>query len=504
MPETGAGVATPAASVPPEDPDPVVVAPTSAPSDPVEPGGEAALPDEVEDDPTRDTGSVHGSPGTGGSSPMDPDTWLATALAELDRIWRSGDDAAPVPAETSAEVPDETPVVVDTGDCVVVLDLAMAGERLAAEVAAPTVRRLVRRLEDRLPPSSRLRDDGPDTVSVVLSGRDRASAAEWLRLVLPGLVDGLAVDAAAGGALLRAAVHDVDGTAGGQILQQLDGTRGRNGAPTQKHRPAARHGVGTPRPSPTGAGSPAAGDEDAGRRASAERRDILSDGTAGSVFETRTAENGIARNGAAGNEVVRGGGSGDPAQGGPVEGAAGDTATSSAMAEGWTPPAEAPELIAVVEPAARRETDIGPRPEPRHDQSGERRPYLPAGVIVRPGTGGRRHRRVEQPGTDDGERAVPGPGPAPSSEPVRVAAPNAGRPSPGPPDKSRLEPGTPNVPTTAAQPTPGTGIDAQPGAPAEVDAAARAEEPDDLGLPSPDGLGLADLLAGALAAYRRI
>ena len=78
----------------------------------------------------------------------------------------------------------------------------------------------------------------------------------------------------------------------------------------------------------------------------------------------------------------------------------------------------------------------------RHDESAGRLPYLPDGVVVRPGSGGRRHRR--------------GPESAPDPDPV-----------------------------------PGPGEDA-------------AATPRSVAPQSTEGLGLADLLAGALAAYRGI
>lgn len=251
-----------------------------------------------------------------------PDAWLAGALAELDRIWGTADSAADT---VGPPVPD--PVA---RECVVVLDLARAGKRLPVAAGGPTLQRVARRLVGRLPTEARLRDDAPDTLSVVLPSADRATASEWMHRVLPGLAEGLEVDeAAASGALLRAAVHDADGVVGAQIMQRLD-------SPER-----------------------AMGDHESG--------------------------------------------SGEPG------------ADASSVDGGRD----------------RHSPNVPTRPSGKHDQSAGRPAFLPEGVIVRPGSGGRRHRRGSQP------------------------------------------------------------------APDEVDALKSTSE-------STEGLGLADLLAGALAAYRGI
>lgn len=336
--------------------------------------------------------ALFGSPATaaadGRSAMADPDTWLATALAELDRIWGNPPAAVdrvttPVAAEHGGDRGEADSHGGDTGEvdtgaggCVVVLDLTRAGQRLPAAAAAATVRRVVDRLADRLPPGSRLRDDAPDSVSVVLPGRDRTAASEWMHRVLPGLVDGLAVDDGVAGALLRAAVHDTDGVVGAQILHRLDGARGTapgpaRGAETDRH---ARNGA--PRTA-VPARQPAPDDDRADR---------------GAVAGPQRAA-GARRYG------LDAGADGDGR-----DGATGGAALAS--------------------------------PAGRHDQSADRPPYLPDGVVVRPGSGGRRHRRAPDPAPDPADDA----GAAP-----RSAAPQ-----------------------------------------------------------STEGLGLADLLAGALAAYRGI
>jgi hypothetical protein len=148
--------------------------------------------------------------------------------------------------------------------------------------------------------------------------------------------------------------------------------------------------------------------------------------------------------GATGGGAVAG-----PATGGEPFGAAGGDSpghgnrhiSAAPVSSGVVPPESATPGEAEPHPSA------GDRPIPadgdvatgqgRHDEATGRRPYLPDGVIVRPGTGGRRHRRSPDPTPDERD-------------------------------------------------------------PVAVPQAARADRQ------STDGLGLADLLAGALAAYRGI
>ena len=281
----------------------------------------------------------------------------------------------------------------EAGGCVVVLDLYRAGKRLPTEAAAPTVAWVAQRLTDRLPPSSRLRHDGSGSVSVVLPGRDHAAASEWMHRVLPGLVDGLAIDPAAAGALLRAAVHDVHGVVGAQILQRLDRVRPRGTTAAPAQSPAPRHAA--------------------------------PGGPAGGAVPGAPAAPGQPPSPAVDEDT-------------PVELARAERARVGPPQVRSSRPAASPHVTLDADPVpngrpAASDDTIGAAPlrAGRHDESAVRPPYLPEGVVVRPGSGGRRHRR----------------------------GPEATEP-------------------TEAVPTP---------------------EP-----PSTEGLGLADLLAGALAAYRGI
>ena len=136
---------------------------------------------------------------------VDPEAWLTAALAELDRIWH--EPAAP---DDSAR------------GCVVVLDLARSGDAVSGPEAADTMREVAVRLADRLPAGSRLREDAPGALSVVMPGSDRAAASEWMRSVVPAVADGLAATGSPADALLRASVHGTDGVVGAQVLQRLD------------------------------------------------------------------------------------------------------------------------------------------------------------------------------------------------------------------------------------------------------------------------------------------
>ncbi|WP_300019048.1 hypothetical protein [Pseudonocardia sp.] len=547
-------------------------------------------------DPTVPIASGPGGPADAGRTArevaaLDPDTWLAAALADLDRIWKVGDD--PV------RVLDDAPVAVTDGDCVVVLDLAMAGERLPAEASVPTVRRLVRRLEDRLPPRSRLRDDGPETVSVVLSGRDRASAAEWVQRVLPDLVDGLVVDTAAGSALLRAAVHDADGTAGSQVLQRLGGTRGGDDTATREPDPTARRSAGQATPASrkpsgsSGEGAPSgsftvarengvpetgaaangaggSGAAGAGGPAGSEAagHGAIGNGAAATAPASKSPERHAAGDGAPGEDVagddvagpdsagsatLAGGAPGRSASGNDASGndlagvgvAGAGTAVGTAVRDGATRDAVLGDGAlgsSALDSSALGSSTVGsdaagaapagngvagngaagngvagngaagqvesrearatvPRPAARHGQSGERRPYLPAGVVVRPGSGGRRHRRPAEPATGGADGGVV-PGTDPSARQVPVASAEADRTAPTQPGVAPQEHDTPSA--IADADGAGGGPGGGPAAGPEGRGRAVADAPEDGDLPSPDGLGLADLLAGALAAYRRI
>ncbi|MHA6793171.1 hypothetical protein ACVGVM_06575 [Pseudonocardia bannensis] len=152
--------------------------------------------------------------------------WLASAIAELDRVWGSPVPSVPEEPARPVEPPAVEPATTSTTAAatpgsVVTLDL-VAGDRQITSVTAMTaMRRVFRRLGGDLPPGARLRDQGPATVAVVLPEMDRGAAASWVHRIMDGLADGLPVGTDAVGLRLRATVHDVDGTAGAQILHEL-------------------------------------------------------------------------------------------------------------------------------------------------------------------------------------------------------------------------------------------------------------------------------------------
>ncbi|MBW0116005.1 hypothetical protein [Pseudonocardia abyssalis] len=428
---------------------------------------DAAQADEA---PVESDGPVNGHSGRTAvaSALADPEAWLASALADLDRIWGRRPDGQDTGREnTSQESADEQ--VVDRVEhdrpggepasprCVVVIDLARGGVRLPADESAPTMRRVARRLAQRLPTSGRLDRSTPDAVSVVLADGDRAAAAEWMRRVVPALVDGLAVDAAVQGALLRAAVHDEHGVVGAQVLQRLDGGRSRPDA--------------DPASIPSGQAARRSEAADGGRPA--DGLDVPAAPVAGPVDAGRsvtgievTAMQGPLHTGPGravdGPDAPAARGLSHAEPGRSVDGpdTRGPSRPDGADVPGSHPPGPA----------------VGPGAPGRHDDSGGRRPYLPDGVVVRPGSGGRRHRRGDGPTPDPlGADATPGPTTGGPTDPEpTLRAPTTSEPDP------------------AAGPPRAHGPGEQRTTPASA------------GPSSTDGLGLADLLAGALAAYRGI
>ena len=104
----------------------------------------------------------------------------------------------------------------------VVVDLARDGRRFAGRRAATVVRAVADRLDGRLPDGGRLRHDDSDALSIVLPGWSRSPAADWMHRTLPEVFDDVVTAMEFTGTQLRAAVHDVDGPVGAQLLQRLD------------------------------------------------------------------------------------------------------------------------------------------------------------------------------------------------------------------------------------------------------------------------------------------
>jgi hypothetical protein len=198
--------------------EPAIVAPWTPLSD--EPG-----PDEPGPEPV-----VAAAP-AGASD--DSDGWLQAALAELDRalsgigvggpprLETAPADAPPVDAPRVETPRSDTPPS-DGGDgCAVVVDIARDGRRFAGPRASAVVRSVADLLADRLPEGARSRFGDSDALVVTRAGWSRADATDWMHRTLPGLLDGFVAAEELPGAQLRVAVHDLDGPVGAQILQPL-------------------------------------------------------------------------------------------------------------------------------------------------------------------------------------------------------------------------------------------------------------------------------------------
>ncbi|WP_433279678.1 hypothetical protein ACQPZA_08185 [Pseudonocardia xinjiangensis] len=149
------------------------------------------------------------------------EAWLNAALIDLDRVRKRSKPTGSAPVAEAAGT--------DVEGTAVAIDLVREGQRFTGGSAGPVVRALAERLTDRLPPGARLRFDDADALSVVMPGRERAEAAEWMHRTLPGLLEGFEVDGDLPGTHLRAAVHGAEGPVGAQILQRLDSGDSRRG-----------------------------------------------------------------------------------------------------------------------------------------------------------------------------------------------------------------------------------------------------------------------------------
>jgi hypothetical protein len=141
----------------------------------------------------------------------DSDGWLQSALAELDRALSGIGVSGPARIE---EPPSED-------GCAVVVDIARDGRRFAGPRAAGVVRSVADLLADRLPVGARSRFGDSDALVITGAGWSRADATDWMHRTLPGLLDGFVAAEELPGAQLRVAVHDGDGPVGAQILQPL-------------------------------------------------------------------------------------------------------------------------------------------------------------------------------------------------------------------------------------------------------------------------------------------
>jgi hypothetical protein len=423
---------------------------------PVRPGGNAeGADDRGGDSAGHPTELIPAA--TSSTTGADPESWLRAALADLDRVWGSPPrDEAPATSTTD-------PGRGDDGTCVVVIDVARDGRRFAGRRAAAVARAVADRLTDRLPRGARLRFGDSDALSITLPAWDCAAATEWMHRTLPGLLEGFVPDDALPAAQLRAAVHDADGPVGAQILQSLEPVPGRR-------RDAASPGSDTVAGSRSGRRR--AG-EDRGARPEWETApDSDPVGWPWGAASARGSGRGE------GSEVLRGSSGSGPthAGGSPANGAAGrhEAERSSTRTDG-------------VEAGGggrrhRRGSDASAQHDDRYraDLGGESDPEDRS-------RGGRNGGRAERPGGDAGR--------------ARSNTGDTGRAAPISGDAARAERASARAARNSSDGGPAAANAADTG-PAEPDRA--DSDPERQGSESTEGLGLADLLAGALAAYRGI
>jgi hypothetical protein len=160
----------------------------------------------------------------------DSDGWLQSALAELDRALSGiglGETAR------TEERPSEA-------RCTVVVDIARDGRRFAGPRAAAVVRSVGALLADHLPAGVRSRFGDGDSLVVTGPGWSRADATAWMHRTLPALLDGFVATEELPGAQLRVAVHDASGPVGAQILQPVT-LPGRDREDDRGWHPSAEH-----------------------------------------------------------------------------------------------------------------------------------------------------------------------------------------------------------------------------------------------------------------------
>jgi hypothetical protein len=170
--------------------------------------------------------------------PLPPDPHLDAPVAELEA--ESGSWLADAMAELDLALSGRPPASPDAEGCVVVIDLARDGRRFAGRRAGAVVRAVGDQLAGRLPSGARVRHDDADALSVVLPGWNRSAATEWMHGTLPDVFENVVTEELAG-TRLRAAVHDIDGPVGAQLLQRLDAGGGR-GTAGHWDEPDGRHG----------------------------------------------------------------------------------------------------------------------------------------------------------------------------------------------------------------------------------------------------------------------
>jgi hypothetical protein len=395
---------------------------------------------------------------------------LRGALEDVDRAWNLTFGAPTPPAAPAVE------------DCRIVIDVARDGRRFAGPRAAAVLRTIAGRLHLQLPEGARVGTEPHDGLVIEIPSTGYGSAARWMNRTMPGLLDGLTFDDDFARLHLRSVVYGADGPVGAQVLVRLDqkpleSASDRFLSPGRPARPAAGTGdpeviagVGLPAPAVSTCGCPteAALPAEQARSESGGLPDPGHDPPAagdGGLITGREAVPGSSKGTAAA-------GNGEPVAG----------ARESAVGHG-----------AVLASAALSATYGGPPVGEGNGSSTVGAGGLTAG---RDSPGGAAAGNGASVVGRDGDDAVvegrAGAGPRSPASPEPAASDEATAPS----GRHAATDRTPFRPSPSGH---NLGHEGRRHRPDPGETPARPGE-----LPDIDGLGLADLLAGALAAYRGI
>jgi hypothetical protein len=405
------------------------------------------------------------SEGPASAEPVPAAERLRGALEDVDRAWN---------LTFGEPTPPAAPVVED---CRIVIDVARDGRRFAGPRAAAVLRTIAGRLHLQLPAGARVGTEPHDGLVIEIPSTGYGSAARWMNRTLPGLLDGLTFDDDLARLHLRSVVYGADGPVGAQVLVRLDQTPLESPSSSSGH--LARHaeigdpevvaGVGLPEPAVSTCGCPTevAMPTEQARSALSGLPDPGHDPLAageGGLITGREAVPGSSEGAAAagnrgsvadereravGNGAVLASGALSAMYGGP---AVGEGTGSSTLGVGG--------------PTARRDSSAGAA-------AGSGAP-----VAGRDG-----HDAVVEDRAGSGQRSFASPQPSARDE---AAAPSG---------RHAATDRTPFRPSPSSHNPGHAGRRHRP----DPETSARPVE-----VPDTDGLGLADLLAGALAAYRGI
>ncbi|TQM14667.1 hypothetical protein FB558_1436 [Pseudonocardia kunmingensis] len=453
----------------------------------------------------------------------EPGGWLQAALADLDRVLGSTSvvpradrdpDPGPGPDPDPGPTGSSPGSILDDGSgadgfdadgCVVVVDIARDGRRFAGRRAGAVVRAVADRLEARLPSGAHQRFGDSDALVIDRPGWGRVAATEWMHRTLPGLLAGFVPEEDLPAAQLRAAVHDADGPVGAQILQDLSRPAGRA--------PDPWNDLGTRKAEPRGAAHPAdrRGGPDAARRGTRSShtvdRRVRTDDPPGWPWsgEDSGEDSGADIGDTAVDPAAASTGGANGAGPATESGASSDRGAGRHEAGPDEPAGDIAD--ADTDPARSRRADV---PNGRARSGAGRRERREAGDAPREGQRAARARRDEPAGR---EAAPPSPSTTGSrnGEAARVTESAPGeRPAVATPARaeatataSGARGGRRNGAAAGDADGAGRADSAGSGATGRNGAGAE-EEPGRGAAGSADNLGIADLLAGALAAYRGI